>query len=247
MNDKPRAIYQYKRAKKDTLIKSIICRNNYELILIKSYPNITKTEAKTEMEKWRKSYIEIQTTQTNKFIKEHTDGVTLHDITKQASLTYGLSNEFKILDYINTHNSFNSILTKTKHIYAKMDFYDTNCYMYELKSLTYSVDKYSTAIMNYSKLVNRKNENIYKNIVFLFEYTNEAKKELYYHIYDPLNNIYNCRTITPRNRKHECLVFDIPISELTRIYDDTKIILQPIESLLERESFRRIIDIDSLL
>ena len=69
--------------------------------------------------------------------------------------------------------------------------------------------------MNTSKI------DIYKHMVFIFEYTDFNKeKQLYYHIYEHTRN-YNRRYITPNNRVNTCEVIDIPIHQLTLFEPDT--------------------------
>jgi hypothetical protein len=100
---------------------------------------------------------------------------------------------------------------------SEFDFYDDEYYLYEVKSLKYSFDKYRTAIMNDRKL-------IYNNYIFIFEYTElNGEKQIYYYVYEP-ERVYNKRFIKPFNRLNYCEIIDIPIKELIMFYDGVNII-----------------------
>jgi hypothetical protein len=131
----------------------------------------------------------------------------LHHQTKNESLIYGLNRETEV--FMKLYKLITGNIERTNHKYSFFDFYSkSKRIVFELKSLTYSINAYKTAIMNTSKL------DTYKHIVLIFEYTNNKNKQLYFHIYDD-TRAYNKRFITPSNRLNSCEVIDIPINELT--------------------------------
>lgn len=213
-NNITKALYAFKRNKNETIIKRILHNNNYETRLFKSYVNISKCLLNDELKKIRAFHIENKT-QMKRFYTTITD-YSLHTLTKNNSLNYGQIREQYVYDLICNNNLFNTGITRARYIYSEFDFFDTDNYLYEVKALRYSIKKYNTAVMNTSKL-------IYDNYVFIFEYTENDKKELYYYLYDANIN-YNTRYIYPNSRLNICEVIDIPINELTKFYDGEKII-----------------------
>jgi len=216
-----KALYALKRNKTESIIKRILQNNNYETRLFKSYINISKHLLIEEIKKIRafhninkrqmiNYYTNIKATLP--LVKDY----SLHNLTKSQSLGYGKVREQYVYDLLCKYKLFNTGITRAKYIYSEFDFFDTYNYLYEIKSLTYSVNKYNTAVMNTSKL-------IYDNYIFIFEYTEGNKKELYYHLYDNTKQ-YNKRYITPLNRLNTCEIIDIPINDLTKFYDGERII-----------------------
>ena len=237
-------IYNAKRYKSKSVIKTILNNNNYKLELLKSLVCFRK-DAFLELE-YLKNNIKNKTIKEDKLIKENDlidNVITEHNKTKKNSLTYGLSNEISIYNFLTFTLSLP--LEKSLYPYSLFDFYDKdNCILYELKSLSYSIKKYRTAIMNIEKL-------IYNRMIFLFEYTNNEmteRKALYYYVYDP-NIQYNRRMIKPFKRLNYCEIFDIPIYKLKRLRytDDLKLInkISPANDN-EKEKFNEIIDEDKL-
>ena len=124
----------------------------------------------------------------------------------------------EILADLNEADPFDDAPIK-KHIY-KYHHYDgySKKYQYEIKSLTYSVSKYTTAVMNASKIQKKKPD---EELVFIFSYNNgengAINEELYFCIYDEaVFNEYNQRHLHLPNDVQE-LVFDIPIDHLTKL------------------------------
>ena len=154
------------------------------------------------------------------FLKSGTDTILLHKKTKDNSVYNGKIRENIIYELLVKFNIFqienDYELYKSNYIFSEYDFFDNQYFLYEIKTLTYSINKYNTAIMNTSKL-------IYDNYIFIFEYTEVNKKELYYHLYD-VNYNYNKRFITPLNRLNMCEIIDIPINKLIKFYDGNQII-----------------------
>lgn len=209
-----KALYSFKRTKNETIIKRILQNNNYETRLFKSYINVSKHLLNEEIKKIRA----FHNTNKRQMINYYTTiaDYSLHNLTKNQSLGYGKMREQYVYDLLCKYKLFNTGISRAKYIYSEFDFFDTDNYLYEVKALTYSINKYKTAVMNTSKL-------IYDNYIFIFEYTEGNKKELYYHLYD--NTIqYNKRYITPLNRLNTCEIIDIPINELTRFYDGDNIL-----------------------
>lgn len=213
-NNISKALYAFKRNKQETIIKRILHNNNYETRLFKTYVNISKCLLNDELKKIRAFHRENKT-QMKQFYTTITD-YSLHTLTKNNSLYFGKIREQYVYDLLCKYELFNTGITKAKYMYSEFDFFDTDNYLYEVKTLSYSIKKYNTAVMNTSKL-------IYDNFVFIFEYTETDKKELYYCLYDANRN-YNKRYITPLNRINTCEIIDIPINELTKFYDGEKII-----------------------
>jgi competence CoiA-like predicted nuclease len=138
----------------------------------------------------------------------------LHFQTKNKSLIHGLNREDEI--FKNLYQIIAGDIERAKYKFSFFDFYCKSKHiLFELKCLTYSISLYPNAIMNTSKI------DIYKHMVFIFEYTDFNKeKQLYYHIYEHTRN-YNRRYITPNNRVNTCEVIDIPIHQLTLFEPDT--------------------------
>ena len=134
----------------------------------------------------------------------------LSNYTRTENIKYGLINQKIVLKQINVYFNDGDI-KETINPYCKYDFYGNN-FIYELKSLRYSVNKYPTAIMNTSKLIQ-------DDMVFLFQYTEQNNKtDLYYIQYDKeLFKTFNTRYIKPFNRINTSHIVDIPIELLIKI------------------------------
>ena len=229
-NHLTKALYAIKNSKTETILKRILLNNNYETRVIKKYTDTSKDLLLNELKDLKASH------KKKELIKNH-------NITKNNSLTIGKAREHFIYDFLTKNQLFNKDLHRAKYIYSEFDFYD-NAYLYEVKSLTYSVNKYPTAIMNSSKI-------IYDNYIFIFEYTEaNNEKHLYYHLYD-VNRNYNQRYINPFNRLNTCKIIDIPITDLVRFYDGKNIIpfVNPCKSvtdITELQIFNEIIRLDEV-
>ena len=100
-------------------------------------------------------------------------------------------------------------LCKSKYKYSHFDFYD-ELFLYELKSRTIHSNKYNTAIINTSKLIDR-------NLIIIFQYLDG-----YFYIrYD--KNVFD--TFERNYQVNNQEVINIPIQYLTRFNNDDKIIL----------------------
>lgn len=204
-------IYNNKRYKTPSKLQTILNNENYEIELIKSLVCYRK-DAFTELALIKNS-IPNETIIQDTLIKKNdlVDDIILHNETKNKSLIYGLANEISVYNFLKF--GLELPLEKSVYPYSKFDFYnETNYFIYELKTLTYSVDKYKTAVMNTDKL-------IYNRIIFLFEYTNNEtteRKALYYYVYDPKFK-YNKRIIKPLNRLNYTEIIDIPVWRLKRL------------------------------
>ena len=237
--DKTKAIYNLKQVKTETKIKSILLQNDYILKLIKVYTDVNKDTVKRELIDWRNHYEEIDEINKYNFIKNNT--IQLNIDTRNKCLEYGLKNEMIILNNLNQYNTFNMNLRKSLYSKSKFDYIGED-YLFEVKSLTYSINKYNTAIMNIDKIL----DTGYNNFVFIFEYTENDTKMLYYHIYNP-DFEYNRRFITAKNRLNRCDVIDIPITELIKIDYEVKINLPKISNKTDIITFKGVLKADEIL
>ena len=125
--------------------------------------------------------------------------------------SYGLTREKENLPLFK--KLFGDNFTPTIYDYSHFDFYCDNA-IFELKSLSYSYNKYSTSIIDDQKI---RAINKYHPIVLLYEYTEtNDKKELYYIPYD--KQIFE----TFERRPDPCcpfykLVIHIPLTQLIKI------------------------------
>ena len=219
-----KSLYALKNTKKDTKIKTIINNNNYQTELLKIYSNNSREQMNQELKNFKEcSYITLKKLTRIKGLNQTfflNYDFTLHTKTKNDNLKYGIERQNFIFDLINSNNIFGIKLFNAKYNFSEFDFYSNNFFIYEVKSLKYSYNKYPTAVMNTSKL-------IYPNFIFIFEYCEQndigIKKELYFYKYDP-NRDYNKRYITPENRLYNSEIIDIPINELIKFYDGSKVL-----------------------
>lgn len=234
-------IYNRKRNKADSLLKTVLLNNNYQLECVKTMEcnrlqaieelkNIEETNCEpkqeviitNEVKPIRDSPIEVKPI-------ERDSHIDLHHKTRTFSVAIGKNNEDRVFEYLTSQMKMS--IERATFKFCLFDFYDnSNCILYELKTLTYSVDKYATAVMNYDKIV-------FHRMVFLFEYSNEDGKCLYYHIYNP-NKTYNKRMIKPFNRLNYCEIIDIPINEL-RVLNHNPVLESP--TYLEIETFKTVL------
>jgi hypothetical protein len=238
--DKVRAIYNLKHVKNDTKLKTTLLYGDYVLKLIKTYTDVDKDIVKRELIDWKNHYEEIDKINKHNFIKNNT--IQLNTDTRNKCLEYGLKNEMIILNNLNKFNTFNMNLRKSLYSKSKFDYIGDD-YLFEVKSLTYSIDKYNTAIMNIDKIL----DTGYNNFVFIFEYTEDnGERRLFYHVYNT-EIIYNRRIITAKNRLNKCDVIDIPIRDLIEINYDVKIQLPKITNETDIINFEDVLKADEIL
>ena len=237
---KEQAIYNLKNVKSDTKTKAIILKNNYTLKLLTEHDDINKEVVKNKLIEWKEHYDEIDEINKKNFINNSI--YALHNNTRTQSLKYGLKNEILILNDLNTNNTFNMKLTKSLYTKSKFD-YIGDYYLFEVKSLTYSIDKYNTAIMNIDKV----KDTDYNHFVFIFEYTElDNTKKLFYHIYDHNYN-YNKRFITPKDRINKCEIIDIQKDKLRQLEYTESISLPRIDDITDMIKFKAIIKSDKMM
>jgi len=229
-NHLTKALYAIKNSKTETILKRILIINNYETRVIKRCTGVSKDLLMNELKDLKASHKK--------------EIINIHNITKNNSLSVGKAREDFIYIFLCENQLFNKDLHRAKYIYSEFDFYG-NGFLYEVKSLSYSVNKYSTAIMNSNKI-------IYNNFIFIFEYTEaNNEKHLFFHLYDA-NKKYNERYIIPYNRLNTCKVIDIPINELTKIYDGNQIIdfvnpcNKPLTDITDLNLFNELIRLDEV-
>lgn len=202
-----KALYAYrtKNAEQNKTIKEILLLNNYELNILEQYDTpITKSYLNQERSFWIKHASAILDTKTIKKVTRY----TVANDSKTKSLSYGLERQAEIYKYLKD-NKFDTI-KEALNPYSVFDFYlPDDCFLIELKSLTYSITKYPSAVMNTNKL-------IYNRMIFLFEHTEQDGKHLWYHIYEQ-NRVYNTRYITPTGRLYNTEIIDIPTTDLKPI------------------------------
>jgi hypothetical protein len=94
----------------------------------------------------------------------------LHFQTKNKSLIYGLNREDEI--FINLYEIIAGDIERAKYKFSFFDFYcKSKQILFELKCLTYSINLNPNAIVNTTKT------DIYKRMVFIFEYTDFNKEK----------------------------------------------------------------------
>jgi hypothetical protein len=227
---KAQALQSIKRTKCESIVKSIILNNNFTIKLLSEYDDISKNEAAKYLQEWRENYNDIEAINKQIFIKKHTNK-------KDSQLNYGLNNETILMNKLNGNNTFNMQLKKTLYRGSQFDFVG-QYYFFELKSLTYSFDKYNFAVMNTSKL------NIYKNLVFIFEYTETTGiKRLFYHIYNK-DKPYNKRNIHLFDRGIDSEVINIEKKDLFEFSETDNILLPEIKDEFDRGAFRYLLTFD---
>jgi hypothetical protein len=240
---KAKAIYALKNSKKSSIIKTIL-HGEYKCEMVTAYHNVTREFIKNELQLFYAHNGKIKHVD---YAKKQTDNVKyenikIHNNTKKLNLCYGLSRQELNFNLLNTHY-FKNELKQAIYKHSEFDFYHLDSHtLIELKCLTYPINKYTTAVMNTSKL-------IYDKYLFIFEYMEDDKPNLYFHHYDPNRN-YNKRFITPKNRLNSCEVIDIPVKELrpiTDLYKDTYLDVQFYSSISDRVKFSELIFLDKTL
>lgn len=223
-----KALCNLKKSKDKSIIEMII-NDNYSIELLREYKfseKPTNDFLNSELDLWKRHYKSINAVKLHNFIfnKSHIE---------QERLKYGLVQQIDIYEHIK--NAFLDTITKSNYFFSFFDCIGIK-YLYEIKSLRYSINKYPTAIMNTSKLQ-------YPHIIFIFEYTEtQLRRSLYYHIYDNKRE-YNKRYIDVKcNDKltipHE--IIDIPINELILIDKNNKI---TIDNLNDEEGIKQLKEI----
>jgi hypothetical protein len=128
----------------------------------------------------------------------------------ESKWEYGRQREIVLKPIIEKY--FNDEIIKTKFKYTGLDFYSSkNLFFYELKAQTYSIKKYTDAIIVKKKL------DLYDNIIIVYEYTNlimlKEVKELYYIQYN--KKLFD--TFKIDNHTFNKPVIRIPVKYLTKI------------------------------
>lgn len=234
-----KAIYALKNSKKASNIKTIL-QGNFKCNLVTAYNNVTREFVKKELQLF---YEHEQTRILN--LNKRLDAKNIREIhnnTKAINLAYGLTRQKYNFNLLN-ETIFNNKLYEAKNEHSEFDFYHLDSHtLIELKCLTYSINKYPTAIINTNKL-------IYNKYIFIFEYIDDDKPSLYFYHYEP-NRIYNKRTIIPKNRINPCQVIDIPVRELrliTELYSNTNLDLDFYTTISDRVKFSELIFTDKTL
>lgn len=223
-----KALCNLKKSKDKSIIEMII-NDNYTIELLREYrfsEKPTNDFLNSELDLWKRHYKSINEVKLQRFIfNKSPEG--------QERLNYGLTRQLDI--YLQIKNAFLDTIKQSKYYLSFFDCIGIK-YLYEIKSLRYGINKYSTAIMNTSKLQ-------YPYIIFIFEYTEEPlKTNLYYHIYDNKRE-YNKRYIkAPYKDKITILteIIDIPTNELILIDKNNKI---TIDNLNDEEGIKQLKDI----
>ena len=227
---KAQALQSIKRTKCESIVKTIILKNNFTIKLLSEYADIYKEKAMLYLQEWRENYNDIEAINRQLFIKKYTQKI-------DSQMNYGLQNEMVLMNNLNRYNTFNMELKKSLFRGSPFDFVG-QYYFFELKSLTYSFDEYKVAVMNKSKL-------IYPNFVFIFEYTEKTgEKRLFYHVYNK-NKPYNIRNIYLSERGTESEVIDIEKGDLQEIAYSHEIRLPEIKDEMDRGAFRYLLTIDN--
>jgi hypothetical protein len=226
----------FKRFGKRERLKQIIISNNYTVEILQIYESITRTRIETELIFWEKHREDIIIRRNQAKIQAYTN---THITTRDKSLTFGLGREKVIIPIMNSFfDTGANEIVKTTYKFSLFDCHDNKKYLYEIKSLTYPINKYSSAVMNVDKI-------IHDHMIFVFEYANGEKRDLYFHIYDSIR-IYNKRFITPLNRINTCEIIDIPVNELIPIDIKNKYILNMEASQADTEILNELIRKDLL-
>ena len=240
---KAKALYALKNSKKSSNIKTIL-QGEYKCEMVTTYNNVTRDFIKNELQLFyshngKIKHVNYEKKQSDNVIYEN---IINHNHTKKLNLSYGLSRQEFNFNLLNSHY-FKNELRQASYKHSEFDFYHLDSHtLIELKCLTYSIKKYSTAVINTSKL-------IYDKYLFIFEYINDDKPNLYFHHYDPSRE-YNKRFITPKNRLNSCEVIDIPVKELrpiTELYKDTYLDVPYYTSINDRVKFSELIFLDKTL
>lgn len=240
---KSKALYAIKNCKKQSNIKTIL-QGDYKCEMVTAYHDVTREFIKNELRLFYEHNGKIKNV---KYEKKQSDNVKYenilnHNNTKLLNLSYGLARQEYNFNLLNTL-IFKNELKQAIYKHSEFDFYHLQSHtLIELKCLTYAVNKYPTAIMNTSKL-------IYNKYIFIFEYIDNDKPNLYFHHYNP-NREYNKRFITPKGRINSCEVIDIPVKELrliTDLYNNTFLDLDFYTSINDRVKFSELIFLDKTL
>ena len=185
---KAKAIYALKNSKKSSNIKTIL-QGEYKCEMVTAYHNVTRDFIKNELQLFYEHNGKVKHVKYDKKQSDNVkyENIKIHNNTKKLNLSYGLSRQDFNFNLLNAHY-FKNELKSASYKHSEFDFYHLNSHtLLELKCLTYSINKYPTAVMNTSKL-------IYDKYVFIFEYMEDDKPNLYFHHYDPSRE-YNKRFI----------------------------------------------------
>jgi hypothetical protein len=152
--------------------------------------------------------------------KEEKTNRLLQIESKEKDLKYGLTNEINVLYIIQRYFFNDEILPTANEKYCKYDYIGLKSQiLYELKSNTYTYQKYKTAVIGVEKFIENHKQ------IFLFSYeTNTDLKELYYFIVPrDFNTRYKQRQIYLKERNKYNWIYDIPREELILIKSNENI------------------------
>ena len=222
-NNINKIISQKRYSIKKTILQDIILTNDFSYQLIKE--NVNEKELTNELNFLNRNIKLILHQQDNKKMLEYTK--TTHKITQEINLNYGLQRENELMDLLGLF--FGLTLTHSKYEYSLFDFYSNNGLLFELKSYTYSYNKYNTEIISTRKALSL-------NSIFIFSHQEEEDFSYYYIQYDPVifNNFEIVFIKSPnRNGQEEC--YKIEKQYLTKFNFNEKITtpLIPVETEAE--------------
>ena len=222
-NNINKIISQKRYSIKKSILQDIILTNDFSYQLIKE--NVNEKELTNELNFLNRNIKLILHQQDNKKMLEYTK--TTHKITQEINLNYGLQRENELMDLLGLF--FGLTLTHSKYEYSLFDFYSNNGLLFELKSYTYSYNKYNTEIISTRKALSL-------NSVFIFSHQEEEDFSYYYIQYDPVifNNFEIVFIKSPnRNGQEEC--YKIEKQYLTKFNFNKKITtpLIPVETEAE--------------
>ena len=222
-NNINKIISQKRYSIKKSILQDIILTNDFSYQLIKE--NVNEKELTNELNFLNRNIKLILHQQDNKKMLEYTK--TTHKTTQEINLNYGLQRENELMDLLGLF--FGLTLTHSKYEYSLFDFYSNNGLLFELKSYTYSYNKYNTEIISTRKALSL-------NSVFIFSHQEEEDFSYYYIQYDPVifNNFEIVFIKSPnRNGQEEC--YKIEKNYLTKFNFNEKITtpLIPVETEAE--------------
>ena len=222
-NNINKIISQKRYSIKKSILQDIILTNDFSYQLIKE--NVNEKELTNELNFLNRNIKLILHQQDNKKMLEYTK--TTHKITQEINLNYGLQRENELMDLLGLF--FGLTLTHSKYEYSLFDFYSNNGLLFELKSYTYSYNKYNTEIISTRKALSL-------NSIFIFSHQEEEDFSYYYIQYDPVifNNFEIVFIKSPnRNGQEEC--YKIEKQYLTKFNFNEKITtpLIPVETEAE--------------
>jgi len=188
-----------------------IINNKYIFYLLENYTYTERSQVKNKLS----NYQQLETN-SHKPLERN-----LNNELYKNSLQY----EYNVLHLLNKI-FINSKIVNSKNRYSKYDFLDVNTgWFFELKTNTYSINTFKTAVINFDKLdfphlilVFGYNNTNYKNGKFITEVKN------YYIFYDEKQfAAYNKRYIINKLTNRPSYVIDIPTSDLIELNENKPI------------------------